>query len=132
MFRILTKGLIIRNNDEFLLLKRREGSFAGGQWDIPGGKLEFGEALEESLLREIYEETRLKVKVNKVISISSGINNEQKRQYITLVYLCPYQSGDVILNEEHTDYKWVRVNSIEEEKTVYYVKEAIKRYVQDV
>ncbi|QIB25879.1 NUDIX domain-containing protein [Caloranaerobacter azorensis] len=95
MFRVLTKALI-RKGEEILLLKRKDGSFGSGLWDIPGGKLEFGELPIESLEREIFEETSLKVKVIRPISISSGINETKTKQYITIVFLCDYQGG--ILN----------------------------------
>ncbi len=35
-----------------------------GFWSFPGGKLEFGETLENALKREIYEEVGYKVEIN--------------------------------------------------------------------
>ncbi len=113
MFRVLTKALI-RKGEEILLLKRKDGSFGSGLWDIPGGKLEFGELPIESLEREIFEETSLKVKVIRPISISSGINETKTKQYITIVFLCDYQGGDIKLNDEHSEYKWVSISKIDD------------------
>jgi len=42
-----------------LLLKRNEGQHCGGLWSFPGGKLEFGESLQEAAMRELREETGL-------------------------------------------------------------------------
>ena len=47
-------GLVKNENDETLLIFRR------GKWDLPKGKLDKGESLEECALREVEEETGLK------------------------------------------------------------------------
>ncbi|WP_052045289.1 NUDIX hydrolase [Caloranaerobacter azorensis] len=130
MFRVLTKALI-RKGEEILLLKRKDGSFGSGLWDIPGGKLEFGELPIESLEREIFEETSLKVKVIRPISISSGINETKTKQYITIVFLCDYQGGDIKLNDEHSEYKWVSISKIDDLEKIYYVDEAINKFLTD-
>lgn len=129
MFRVLTKALVMKG-DSILLLKRKEGGFASGLWDIPGGKLEFGESPEESLIREVYEETTLKVDIGKVISLSSGIDLKKNKQYITIVYLCSYLSGDVKLSNEHIDYEWTSLKNIKGKKLVYYVEEGIDNYLK--
>lgn len=124
MFRVLTKALI-RKGEEVLLLKRKNGSFGSGLWDIPGGKLEFGELPIEGLTREIFEETSLRVKIIRPLSVSSGINETENKQYITIVFLCDYKSGDIQLNDEHSEYKWVNINNINDFEKIYYVDEAI-------
>lgn len=47
-------GLVRNENDEILLIFRR------GKWDLPKGKLDKGESLEECAVREVEEETGLK------------------------------------------------------------------------
>ncbi|MEV0136824.1 NUDIX domain-containing protein [Dactylosporangium sp. NPDC050688] len=44
-----------------MLVGRRRGGFAAGQWDSPSGKLEPGEALEHGMAREAFEETGLRL-----------------------------------------------------------------------
>ncbi|EOC99792.1 NUDIX domain-containing protein [Caldisalinibacter kiritimatiensis] len=128
MFRIITKALITKGND-VLILKRNNTSFAAGYWDIPGGKLEFGESLQESLVREVNEETSLQIDLAGVISTSSGINSEKKKQYITVVYLCNYLSGEVVLSNEHSEYMWVNIRNLKQKNLVYYVEEAIDKII---
>lgn len=125
MFKVITKALVFKE-DKMLVLKRSKGSsFAEGLWDIPGGKLVLGESLEESLLREIYEETKINIKIEKTISASSSVIVDNNKQYITIVYLCEYLNGDVKLNNEHNEYKWIRLDEIDENNTLYYALEAI-------
>lgn len=55
-----TYGIII-HNDKILMVKKSRGPYKG-KFDLPGGKIEFGESIEEALIREIIEETNLEVK----------------------------------------------------------------------
>ena len=47
-------GLVMNNNNDVLLIYRR------GKWDLPKGKLDKGETLEDCAVREVMEETGLK------------------------------------------------------------------------
>lgn len=44
-------AVIVNENDEILLLQR-----TNGQWGKPGGKIEFGETIEDGVKREVLEE----------------------------------------------------------------------------
>ncbi len=60
---IISVYAAIRNDKgEFLLLKRSEDSNTNpGKWDLPGGKLEREEILEEAVVREVWEETEISI-----------------------------------------------------------------------
>jgi 8-oxo-dGTP diphosphatase len=49
-------GVLVRDDDSFLLTSRPEGKAYAGYWEFPGGKLETGETVEEALRRELQEE----------------------------------------------------------------------------
>lgn len=53
-YRTAIKGLIFNKKNEFLLVKEDMD-----YWDLPGGAMDFGESPEETLTREIKEETGL-------------------------------------------------------------------------
>jgi 8-oxo-dGTP diphosphatase len=52
----------IVKDGKVLLLKKSEGLFGQGKWNAPGGKVLSGEDPEHSAVREVLEETQLKVK----------------------------------------------------------------------
>ncbi|MBS4540163.1 NUDIX domain-containing protein [Clostridium sp. D2Q-11] len=131
MFKILTKSIIVKDK-EILILKRSENSSFGGKlWDIPGGKLEFGETLKESIIREIKEETNIDINIKKTIASTSSINKSNDKQFITLIYLCEYHSGDIKLDDEHIDYKWIKPKDALNLPMVYYAIEGVKAILEE-
>lgn len=49
-------GILFQPDGAFLLTSRPDGKPYPGYWEFPGGKLEFGETVEQALRRELLEE----------------------------------------------------------------------------
>ena len=60
-------GVIWKDN-QILITKRKLGGLLGGLWEFPGGKLNSLESAEECVIREIQEETGMKVELKSFIS----------------------------------------------------------------
>lgn len=54
---------LIRRDGRYLITLRPEGSHLEGHWEFPGGKLDPGETLEDCVVREVEEETGLRIRV---------------------------------------------------------------------
>ena len=54
-------GVLVRDDDSFLLTSRPEGKAYAGYWEFPGGKLETGETVEQALRRELQEEISITI-----------------------------------------------------------------------
>lgn len=118
---VAVKG-IVYNNDKYLIIKRWSNDEVGaGTWEMPGGKIEFGEKLEEALIRETKEETGLDISVEKLLYATQFLSNPN-RQVIIISYLCCADNTDVVLSEEHTDFLWITKNQFKD-----YVSEGILR-----
>jgi NADH pyrophosphatase NudC (nudix superfamily) len=57
-------------------------------WGVLGGALEYGEAAEEAVVREVWEETGMRIKVEKLLMIRSFTPDR-----FILYYLCAIQEG---------------------------------------
>lgn len=109
------KALIIRDN-KFLVM--HNNGVKADLWELPGGRMEYGETAEETLKREIMEETGLKVSPIKLLDTWNLIKVDH--QITGIIYLCSLEEGEVILSEEHDAFKWINANE-ESIDTVYDV-----------
>ncbi len=66
LFQIRLTGVLIEDG-KILLVKQKVS--LERSWSLPGGRLEQGETIEQGIVRELYEETGLKVKVEKLLYV---------------------------------------------------------------
>lgn len=102
---LVTKCFILNDSGELLILKRSMDSpILPGAWDLAGGKVEKHEDPNMSILREISEETSLKVGDARVIYISSELASAF---IISLFYVAKYIEQAINLSDEHTEFRWI-------------------------
>ena len=91
------------NKKEIFATQRGYGDYKDG-WEIPGGKLEPGETLEQCIVREIKEELATDVKAEKILGV---VDYDYPNFHLTMhCILCAIVSGDLKLLE-HEAAKWV-------------------------
>ena len=109
----------IKKQNEWLLIKRERGDYRK-KWALVGGKMQFDETIQDAILREIFEETGLKVKM---IGIKS-ILNEKLKDVKTgktmkhfLIYLCKteFRGGDLKETDEG-QLRWFSKQKIQDLK----------------
>lgn len=122
-----TKALIMMD-DKFLAMY----SMANGKklWDLPGGRMEFGENAEETLAREIAEELSIKVKPIKLVDTWNYMRNENF-QVTGIIYYCEITSGEIKISDEHDGYEWIGINDIGEVFTSDIFEERMKAWNWD-
>jgi ADP-ribose pyrophosphatase YjhB (NUDIX family) len=99
--------------DRKVLLVRRARSPAKGYYSLPGGRVEFGETLKAAVQREVREETGLKVEIiglagwrEVVPSVAGG------GHYLIMSFAARWMSGEVMLNDELNDHKWLEPDDL--------------------
>jgi len=106
-------AVIINENNEILLLKRLVEP-EQGCWTIPGGTVEFGETVEEAIIREMEEEIGVKIEVVKLLGVTNHILKDEKKHWVSPAFLVKIVKG-VPENKEphkHEDLKWFSTNSL--------------------
>ena len=105
-FCVAVKGLVFCDN-RFLILQRSDR--ARGEhyyWELPGGRMEFGEYPEEALRRELKEETGMYVKSICPLNVWTFFR-EVNIQTVGINFLCTTDTKDVKLSNEHIDFRWI-------------------------
>lgn len=91
----------------YLFLLRNESKYSG-TWGVAGGKIEYGESIANSLLREISEELGGTIQGAKLIPVEKFTSDNNKFIYHTFVI--PVDDEFVpVLNAEHRGYCWVKL-----------------------
>jgi 8-oxo-dGTP diphosphatase len=89
---------------------RRAASRAlGGYWELPGGKVEAGEADEEALVRELAEELGIEVSVGP--RLAESVWDGGSRPIHLIAYFVTRESGDVEVRPsgvDHDAFRWLR------------------------
>ena len=104
------------------------GYFSEGTWTIPGGKLDFKEIPEQGAAREALEETGIKTKNLKLISVGNEIVHDA--HFITLGFLAEEFEGEPFVMEpdEITKWEWFDLNNLP--KPMFFPAEkVIKNYL---
>ncbi|MDO8664691.1 MAG: NUDIX hydrolase [Candidatus Liptonbacteria bacterium] len=124
----MKKGLIIHtviynDNGKVLIIKRsKKNEVLPEYWDIPGGTLEDGEDPATGAIREVKEETNLKIHNPSFYFEKSNIDKNKNRQFVTLVFFAKYLGDEIALNpDEHDEYKWIDISEVGNYKTVDYL-----------
>ena len=94
---VAANGFIRDKTGKILLQQRADNGF----WGLPGGNVELGESVEQTVVREVYEETGLEVRVERLIGIYSEPESYPFMRYpdgtivhyVTHVFICEPVSG---------------------------------------
>lgn len=102
--RVGVAALIVKGNK--VLFGKRKGNHGGGTWAPPGGHVEFNEDPKDTAIREVFEETGLKVTDPQFVTITNDIFKETHKHYITLYFLFKYESGEPKILEPEKCERW--------------------------
>jgi ADP-ribose pyrophosphatase/8-oxo-dGTP diphosphatase len=116
-------GVILEENGKVLLGKRHfdpdkaDSEFrSAGVWSLPGGKLDWGETLEEGAVREVKEEAGITIRDPKVISVHNHMN--EYAHFVTVGMIVKKWRGKpkVMEPDEITEWKWFSLDKLPKER----------------
>ena len=103
----LTADIVLLSTDQrVLLIRRRKWPFAD-MWALPGGKLNPGESLEETALRELLEETGVQGVVLTQFRVYSNPERDPRGHFVSTVYVA-YLDADAVTIQAGDDAKEAR------------------------
>lgn len=121
--------LIIPDEEgKVLILKRTHTSHAEGSWCLPGGKIDYGQTAEETIIKELQEETSLICTSSKFLFYQDSLPIQEGRMHCINLYFECMVYGEIILNEESGEYAWIGENDIDKYDIAFRNDEGLKRY----
>jgi 8-oxo-dGTP diphosphatase len=107
---------LLQFNDRFLILK--EPLHHGDVWDLPGGKIEYGEEPTQALIRELKEEVDIDIEIIKSVGVWWFFSQNSKHQVICHTFFCQ-PIGEFVIDmsknpaDEHfSEYRWLTIPEI--------------------
>lgn len=100
-------ALVVNPNAEVLIVRTTKWR---GTWGVPGGKLDWGESLQEALLREFREEVALDLQQVRFALLQEAILDSQfhiPAHFVLVNYYAFSASTQVVPNEEIVEWVWL-------------------------
>jgi 8-oxo-dGTP diphosphatase len=104
--------IVLDETKQHILLGKRKNAYMAGSYGVPGGRIELKEPIEETVKRELKEESNLVAEKVKYL----GVVREQQVTYnfIHFIFLCEVYYGDLKNNEPDKceGWEWHPLDSI--------------------
>lgn len=115
-------GIILKKNDQFLLVRRHDTDWMNGFWNFPGGLLEEGETLLQAAIRETREEVGVEIepdnfKLVHVIQVQASAKNT--KDIFGFYFMAHIWEKEAVNNEphRHSEIGWFSLNKLPENIT---------------
>ena len=105
LFQVFAAAVILDEDRHILLVKSTYNRFH--PWGLPGGGLEYGEHPEEAIIREVWEETGLRVCVEKLLLI-----NTLRPDRVGMYYLCKITGGTFYPSDEVSEFAYFSLDNL--------------------
>ena len=127
----LTVDGVLIEDGRILLIRRGREPFKG-KWALPGGFVEYGERVEDAVIREFREETGLDAEIIGLLGVYSDPNRDPRGHTVSIVYLLKRKGGKMRGGDDASDARFFPLDDLPEmafdhEKIVRDAVEHIKK-----
>ena len=128
---VIDSRVIIPDLEGRILFLKRASKVANGMWNLPGGKVESMDSVNDTSRKEVMEESGLVIKDLDFLFFDESLGSSfDKKHYISFYLLANGYGGRVELNEESSDYDWVKPAEIPMLEVAFNNDLAVNRYLQ--
>ena len=106
-------AILIIENNKILTMQYRYGD--ADVYNLPGGNVEFGETMADTLAREMVEELNLQVEIQELVSIGEVFFLEKKKHTLHALFKGKIIAGEPIINPAETSalaIKWINISDL--------------------
>jgi mutator protein MutT len=127
---IVGVGAVVIRDGKILLEKRRNDP-GKGKWSIPGGVVELGENVNETVVREVKEETGLVVEKPEPIDVVDNVSLDKdgriKYHFVIIDFLVKLKGGTPKAASDAEEVRWVALDEVEEYDLTIAFREFLTR-----
>jgi len=124
--------LIVQNaGGKVLILKRAQSAYADGAWCLPGGKVDYGETVEQAAAKELREETSLTCETLRFLFYQDNLPARPGAMHCINLYVECRVAGHVVTNPESTAASWIGPEDVDTYEIAFGNDEALRRYWED-
>jgi ADP-ribose pyrophosphatase YjhB (NUDIX family) len=126
---------VVSQGSRLLLTLKKSGPYKG-LWGLPGGAIEFGEAPEDALKRELLEETALASSQLELLSIATSIGHYENNgepydfHHIGIIYKV---SGTTLMPNftPEEEGRWAEINNVDPNELTPFAKHILNKFYSD-
>ena len=107
---VTVDGIITKDN-EILLVKRKNNPFRG-KWALPGGFVNYGEKVEDAVIREVKEETGVSTRIIKLFGVYSDPSRDPRGHTISIVFILKPETKEVKGGDDAVDARFFPLDYI--------------------
>ena len=107
---IAVDAILVENN-KILLVKRGREPFKGS-YALPGGFVEYGEKVEDAVIREVREETGLEVEISRLFGVYSDPKRDPRGHTISIVFEVKRKKGKIKGGDDATYAAMLSLSSL--------------------
>ncbi len=109
----LTVDGVLIEDGKILLIKRGKEPFKG-KWALPGGFVEYGERVEDAVIREFQEETGLETEIIRLAGVYSDPERDPRGHTVSIVYVLERKGGELKGGDDASEARFFSLNSLPE------------------
>ena len=110
-------AVVFNNNDEVFLSKRSQNcKNERGCWEFPGGSVEFGDTMKDTIIREMQEELGVTIEVAEHLSPIDHIIPEEGQHWVTSTFIAKIIDGTpkIMEPEKCEEIGWFTLDEIKD------------------
>jgi len=122
--------ILMDKNRKILFLKRKNSKYANEKWCLPGGKINTFQKAFVACKKEIKEETNLDISDVEFLFYNDGlpIEGQTDRHFLELYFTAKF-SGKIKINEESSDFKWMKPGEMSKFDVAFNHDKIIKEFL---
>jgi 8-oxo-dGTP diphosphatase len=126
------RAFVVNPEGKILLLRRHGSKYASGKWCLPGGKVDYNDSPETTIIKELLEETGITIQEPRFLFYQNSPPEKPGLMHCINFYFEVHASTtSVTLDRESSDFEWVSVKDALAREIVFRGSEALEKYTKE-